>query len=358
MAGVRLENLTKNFGPVEVIRGIDLEIADGEFVVFVGPSGCGKSTLLRLIAGLETASAGEVWIGDRKVTRQPPAARGVSMVFQSYALYPHMTVYRNIAFGLVRARMGTRTVKERVGDVSRMLEISELMDRYPRQLSGGQRQRVAIARAIVREPQVFLFDEPLSNLEAALRARTRLEIAHMHDDLSATMVYVTHDQLEAMTLADRIVLLNGGRIEQAGTPDDLYRRPATRFAAEFIGAPAMNLMPVTIDDRTARLPSGERLPLSDVVRAGTATLGIRPEHIGLAEVAAPDALPARVTMVEELGEARIIHATLREGTTLLLRHAIDPTPREGEGIGLRLDPQRLHLFDEQGVRIEPGRSRT
>jgi len=352
VASVRLENLTKDFGPVEVIRGIDLDIADGEIMVFVGPSGCGKSTLLRLIAGLESATAGEIWIGDRKVTQEPPAARGVSMVFQSYALYPHMTVYRNIAFGLSLAKTAKQTVKERVQAVAEMLQIAELLDRYPRQLSGGQRQRVAIARAIVREPQVFLFDEPLSNLEAALRAQTRLEIARLHDDLAATMIYVTHDQLEAMTLADRIVLLNRGRIEQIGTPTELYHRPCTRFAAEFIGAPAMNLLPVTIEGQTARLPSGDCLPLEGSTDAAKATLGIRAENLALSDPSAPDSFPARVMRIEELGEARLIHVALRDGTALVLRDTSEPPPREDEMVAVRFDRKRLHLFDDQGVRIK------
>ncbi len=354
MAGVRLENLTKRFDSVEVIRGVDLDIADGEIVVFVGPSGCGKSTLLRLIAGLEDATQGEIWIGERKVTQLAPAARGVSMVFQSYALYPHMTVYRNIAFGLSLAKTAKQTVTERVRAVAEMLQIAELLDRYPRQLSGGQRQRVAIARAIVRQPQVFLFDEPLSNLEAALRAQTRLEIARLHEELAATMIYVTHDQLEAMTLADRIVLLNRGRIEQVGKPADIYHHPLTRFAAEFIGAPAMNLIPVAIADQTAQLPAGNRLKLPGFANIDRATLGVRAENISLADAAAPDALAARVVRIEELGEARLVHAALRDGTMLVLRHADDPTPREDEEIRLRFDPRRLHLFDDKGVRIEPG----
>jgi ABC-type sugar transport system ATPase subunit len=352
MASVRLQNLTKDFGPVAVIRGIDLDIADGEIVVFVGPSGCGKSTLLRLIAGLESATAGEIWIGDRNVTQEPPAARGVSMVFQSYALYPHMTVYRNIAFGLSLAKTAKVTVEERVRAVTEMLQIADLLDRYPRQLSGGQRQRVAIARAIVREPRVFLFDEPLSNLEAALRAQTRLEIARLHDDLAATMIYVTHDQLEAMTLADRIVLLNRGRIEQIGTPTDLYHRPVTRFAAEFIGAPAMNLIPIAIKGGHAWLPSGDRLPLADAADTGKATLGVRAESIKLADTSSPEAFPARVVRIEELGEARLIHVALRDGTMLVLRDAGEPPPREDEQVGLLFDRNRLHLFDERGVRMK------
>jgi len=352
MAGVRLENLRKRFGDTEVIRGIDLDVADGEFLVFVGPSGCGKSTLLRLVAGLEEADCGRVLIGGRDVTRLPPAHRGVSVVFQSYALYPHMSAYENIAFGLRRSGASGATVDERTRRVAAMLGIGELLHRRPRELSGGQRQRVAIARAIVREPQVYLFDEPLSNLDAALRAQTRLEIARLHDELSATMIFVTHDQLEAMTLADRIVLLRDGRIEQAGTPAELYRRPASRFAAEFIGSPKMNLVPVVVEDGAAVLPSGRRLVLP-VPRSGPAELGVRPENLALVAADAPDALPARVLHVEELGEARIVHVDAG-GTRFALRRSSDaPAPARGETVALRLDAARLHWFAQDGRRVEP-----
>jgi len=348
MAGVSLENLVKRFGETEVIRGIDLEVANGEFVVFVGPSGCGKSTLLRLIAGLEAATSGTIRIGEADVTRVAPARRGVSMVFQSYALYPHMNVYKNIAFGLTLAKASKESVDERVRRAAEMLQITPLLARRPRELSGGQRQRVAIARAIVREPQVFLFDEPLSNLDAALRAQTRLEIARMHEDLAATMIYVTHDQLEAMTLADRIVLLNAGRIEQVGSPTDLYHRPATRFAAEFMGSPTMNMLPVTVETGHAVLASGERIALPGVGYAGRADLGVRPENLSLAE----EGLKAKVVLVEELGEARIVHAALSDGTLLSVRHAADgPEPARHQAVHLRLDPDRLHLFGEDGKRI-------
>ncbi|MCL4764754.1 MAG: sn-glycerol-3-phosphate ABC transporter ATP-binding protein UgpC [Hyphomicrobiaceae bacterium] len=351
MAGVRLDNVTKRFGGTEVIRSIDLDIADGELLVFVGPSGCGKSTILRLIAGLEEVTSGTIWIGGKDVTHLPPARRGVSMVFQSYALYPHMDAYKNIAFGLQMSGTGGETVDQRVRRVADMLQIGGLLHRKPRELSGGQRQRVAIARAIVREPQVFLFDEPLSNLDAALRAQTRLEIARLHDELKATMIYVTHDQLEAMTLADRIVLLNAGRIEQAGQPTELYRRPATRFAAEFIGSPKMNIVPVQVEAGEAILPSGDRLQVA-TQRGGPADLGVRPENIALTRAGEPNALSARVLHVEELGESRIIHAALRNGTALAVRHPADsPTPRKGEEIALRPDPDRLHLFNRDGLRM-------
>ena len=352
MAGVRLEKVTKRFGRTEVIRDVDLEVADGEFLVVVGPSGCGKSTVLRLIAGLEEVTSGRIWIGGKDVTNLPPAKRGVSMVFQSYALYPHMDAYKNIAFGLQMSGTSGETVDQRVRRVARMLQIDDLLHRKPRELSGGQRQRVAIARAIVREPQVFLFDEPLSNLDAALRAQTRLELTRLHDELKATMIYVTHDQLEAMTLADRIVLLNKGRIEQAGKPADLYRRPATRFAAEFIGSPRMNFLPVSVEARAVILPSGERVPVA-TTHSGPADLGVRAENIALAAFGEPDTLRARVLHIEELGDSRIIHAALDGGTALAFRHPADaPTPRKGDEVAIRLDPDRIHLFGRDGMRIE------
>ena len=352
MAGVRLEKVTKRFGRTEVIRDVDLEVADGEFLVVVGPSGCGKSTVLRLIAGLEEVTSGRIWIGGKDVTNLPPAKRGVSMVFQSYALYPHMDAYKNIAFGLQMSGTSGETVDQRVRRVAEMLQISDLLHRKPRELSGGQRQRVAIARAIVREPQVFLFDEPLSNLDAALRAQTRLEIARLHDELKTTMIYVTHDQLEAMTLADRIVLLNAGRIEQAGKPIELYRRPQTRFVAEFIGSPRMNILPVTIEAGVAILPSGDRVPVSSQF-SGPADLGIRPENISLVAPEDPGAIRARVLHVEELGESRIIHAALSDGPTLSVRYPSDArAPHKGDAIALCLHPEHLHLFGRDGKRLQ------
>ncbi|HEX7073964.1 MAG TPA: ABC transporter ATP-binding protein [Hyphomicrobiaceae bacterium] len=352
MAGVRLEKVTKRFGRTEVIRDVDLEVADGEFLVVVGPSGCGKSTVLRLIAGLEEVTSGRIWIGGKDVTNLPPAKRGVSMVFQSYALYPHMDAYKNIAFGLQMSGTSGETVDQRVRRVARMLQIDDLLHRKPRELSGGQRQRVAIARAIVREPQVFLFDEPLSNLDAALRAQTRLELTRLHDELKATMIYVTHDQLEAMTLADRIVLLNAGRIEQAGKPTELYQQPATRFVAEFIGSPKMNILPVTVEAGVVILPSGERLQ-APVAHDGPADLGIRPENIALVTREEANAIRARVLHVDELGESRIIHAALDGRTTLAIRHPADrPAPSKGDEIAVRLDPRHLHLFAPDGSRVQ------
>lgn len=351
MARVQLQNLVKRFGKTEVIRDIDLDIAEGEFTVFVGPSGCGKSTLLRLVAGLEEATSGIIRIGDEDVTHSPPSKRGTAMVFQSYALYPHMNAYRNIAFGLKMAGASTESVDQRVRRVADMLQIGNLLDRRPRELSGGQRQRVAIARAIVREPRVFLFDEPLSNLDAALRAQTRLEIARLHDELPSTMIYVTHDQQEAMTLADRIVLLNKGRIEQVGKPTELYRQPATRFAAEFIGLPPMNIIPAQIEGRRATLRSGDSIEL-DVAFSGAVDLGIRPEAVALGHDDGTAGLPARVVHVEDLGDTRFVHASLGDGSRLVVRHdSEEAIPSKGDRIHLHLPGDRLYFFGEDGRRL-------
>ncbi len=351
MARVQLQNLVKRFDRTEVIRGIDLDIAAGEFTVFVGPSGCGKSTLLRLIAGLEEVTSGTIRIGEEDVTHSPPSRRGTAMVFQSYALYPHMDAYKNIAFGLKMAGTSPESVDQRVRRVADMLQIGGLLERRPRELSGGQRQRVAIARAIVREPRVFLFDEPLSNLDAALRAQTRLEIARLHDELPSTMIYVTHDQQEAMTLADRIVLLNKGRIEQVGRPTELYRKPATRFVAEFIGLPPMNIVPVRMEAGRAMLRNGDSIAL-DVPLSGAADLGIRPEAVALAHDDGAGALPARVAHVEDLGDASFVHASLGDGSRLVVRHGSEgAVPRKGDRIHLHLPADRLHFFGEDGRRL-------
>ena len=316
MAEIRLRNVNKRFGGVQVINDVSLDIADGEFCVFVGPSGCGKSTLLRMVAGLEEITTGELDIGGKRVTRLPPSARGVAMVFQSYALYPHMTVYDNMAFGLQLARTGKPDIDARVRRAADILALGPLLQRLPKELSGGQRQRVAIGRAIVRSPGVFLFDEPLSNLDAALRVQTRIEIAKLHASLRASMIYVTHDQVEAMTLADRIVLLNAGEamrrdgsIAQVGRPLDLYHRPANLFVAGFIGSPKMNVLPATLAGAT---PERAELVLRDGTRASarvdattlpagaTVTLGIRPEHVGLAPAGGTGALAGRASHVEQL----------------------------------------------------------
>jgi ABC-type sugar transport system ATPase subunit len=288
MAELTLKQIRKSFGALEVIKGIDLEVRSGEFVVFVGPSGCGKSTLLRIIAGLEESTSGSLTIGDKDVTYAEPSERGIAMVFQSYALYPHMTVAENIGFGLSLARRPKAEIEAKVRAAAETLQLSQLLDRKPKQLSGGQRQRVAIGRAIVRDPKVFLFDEPLSNLDASLRAQMRLEISELHARLKTTMIYVTHDQVEAMTMADKIVVLKGGAIEQVGSPMELYRHPATPFVAGFIGSPRMNLY------------SGEIAE-----RFGCKTYGIRPEHIKLSET--DGQWQGKVRHVERLGAEAIIH---------------------------------------------------
>ncbi len=350
MASVHLQNVAKRFGSTEVIRELDLRIESGEFVVFVGASGSGKSTLLRMIAGLENASAGRILIGDRDVTDLPPSERGVSMVFQSYALYPHMNVRDNISFGLKMARSSSETIKARVARVAKMLQIEALLDRKPAQLSGGQRQRVAIARAIVREPAVFLFDEPLSNLDAALRAHTRLEIAELHRSLGATMVYVTHDQTEAMSLADRMVLLKDGRIEQVGAPHELYHRPATRYVGAFLGSPGMNFLEVAgvEDGGMAVLESGGRVRMPEGGAAAVRTLGIRPEDITIGDAG----LEATVVHVEDLGEACVVHARIGERQEVAVRvRGSGERPRVGKPVRLELAAERMHLFDGQGRRI-------
>ena len=354
MAQLRLAGIAKRFGAAEAVAGVDLEIQAGGFCVLVGPSGCGKSTLLRLIAGLETPDAGDLFIGGRRMNDVPPAERGVAMVFQSYALYPHLTAYRNMAFGL-RVAQG-ESVDVRVRAAARTLRIEDLLDRRPAQLSGGQRQRVAIGRAIVRQPQVFLFDEPLSNLDAALRVEMRLEIARLHRRLGTTMVYVTHDQVEAMTLADRLVVLHRGRVAQVGRPLEVYRRPADRFVAGFIGSPPMNLLPATLrenrgDAAVLELDGGPTLvlPLRLEQKAGSrVTLGIRPEH---PSVATDGTLGFAVELVEELGDGRLLHGRLDGGQPFALRRHGEATAGRGERLTLALDPAHLHLFDAEGWRL-------
>ncbi len=331
MGRIELSGLRKSFGATEVLRGIDLVVEDGAFCVFVGPSGCGKSTLLRLIAGLEEASDGRIAIDGRDVTRLPPYDRGLSMVFQSYALYPHMSVRDNIAFGLRTARLPEARVAAKVAEAARMLRLEPLLDRRPAALSGGQRQRVAIGRAIVREPAAFLFDEPLSNLDAALRADTRLEIAALHRQLAATMIYVTHDQVEAMTLADRIVVLDGGRIMQAGSPRDLYDRPANLFVAGFLGSPRMNLVP------------GAGLGMT------AATVGLRPEALRVAAAGA-GRLDGEVSAMEFLGADLIVVAETPAGR-MTLRTGPATAVTTGDRIGIAFDAGDLHPFGADGNRI-------
>ncbi len=358
MGHIRLTNVKKSFGAVDVIHDINLEIEDGEFVVFVGPSGCGKSTLLRMIAGLDRPSSGELAIDGKVVNTVPAADRGLAMVFQSYALYPHMSVRQNLAFGLENTRMPKADIAERITEAARMLEIEAYLDRRPGQLSGGQRQRVAIGRAIVRRPVAFLLDEPLSNLDAELRGSTRAELAALHARLSATMIYVTHDQVEAMTLADRIVVLRAGRIEQVGTPLELYNRPANRFVAGFIGSPHMNFLDGTIDaagnGRTVvTLAGGQRLELPSTGITGKAgsrvTVGVRPQHITLGR--SESSIAARLTLVEALGAETVLHADLAGQKILVVapgQHDLAP----GATIDLSFATTPVHLFGEEGLRLE------
>ncbi|MCO6179663.1 ABC transporter ATP-binding protein [Ciceribacter sp. RN22] len=358
MGHIRLTNVKKSFGAVDVIHDINLEIADGEFVVFVGPSGCGKSTLLRMIAGLDRPSSGELAIDGKVVNSVSAADRGLAMVFQSYALYPHMSVRQNLAFGLENTRMPKAEIAERITEAARMLEIEAYLDRRPGQLSGGQRQRVAIGRAIVRRPVAFLLDEPLSNLDAELRGSTRAELAALHARLSATMIYVTHDQVEAMTLADRIVVLRAGRIEQVGTPLELYNRPANRFVAGFIGSPHMNFLDGTVEaagpGRTViSLAGGQRLELPSAGPVGTpgagVTVGVRPQHITLGR--SESSLSAKLTLVEALGAETVFHANLAGQKILIVapgQHDLAP----GATIDLSFASAPIHLFSEAGLRLQ------
>jgi multiple sugar transport system ATP-binding protein len=354
MAEVVLKNVVKRFGGVEIIHGVDLDIKDGEFVVFVGPSGCGKSTLLRLIAGLEDITAGDMYIGERRVNALSPKERGIAMVFQSYALYPHMTVYENMAFGLELAKSSKKEIDEAVRKAADILELTPLLDRLPKQLSGGQRQRVAIGRAIVREPKVFLFDEPLSNLDAALRVQMRIEIAKLHKDMGVTMIYVTHDQVEAMTLADKIVVLNAGNVEQVGHPLELYHNPQNLFVAGFIGSPRMNFIETTVDSATGDtitmgLPGGGRAVAKvDGSRAQVGqkvTLGIRPEHIVLEP--SDSEVTGTIDVIEQLGEAYLLHVRLADRSLVTAKLPGDAHQKEGDEVRLGFDGALCHVFDER-----------
>ncbi|WP_110648472.1 ABC transporter ATP-binding protein [Salinicola peritrichatus] len=361
---VELLGIRKKYGTSEVIRGVDLNVGRGEFVVFVGPSGCGKSTLLRMIAGLEEISDGDLRIEGRSVKNLPPAKRGISMVFQSYALYPHLSVEDNMGFGLKQAKTDKAVIKNKVAEAARMLQLEELLTRRPRQLSGGQRQRVAIGRAIVRDPTVFLFDEPLSNLDAALRVQMRLEIARLHKEMNATMIYVTHDQTEAMTLADRIVVLNQGRIEQVGTPLELYTAPLTKFVAGFIGSPRMNFLPALItrsDDATAivELPNGTRLkaPRLSIPRdtEQRIILGVRPHEITLPDrsesIATDITLGGRIEVIENLGNSTLLHIRTGGDTLLTVERSGIALHRADEIINVGIDLAHCHCFDGNGKRL-------
>lgn len=362
MAQLDLSGIKKRYNNVEVLRGIDLSVADGEFCAFVGPSGCGKSTLLRMIAGIDEVSEGRVAIGARDVTSLEPADRGIAMVFQSYALYPHMTVAENMGFALKLARVPRARIAEKVNKAARILQLEELLQRRPRDLSGGQRQRVAIGRAIVREPEIFLFDEPLSNLDAGLRVGMRIELAKLKQELRATMIYVTHDQVEAMTLADRIVVLNAGKVEQVGAPLELYHRPSNRFVAAFIGSPHMNFFDarvVSIHDEAAEVEflggSRIRVPLAHAVEVGEpVSLGIRPEHLKLDQTL-DTAFEARIQVSELLGGESYLHllggASGPAATAFVVRTDSPVRRMPGEVVRLGVCAAACHLFDASGITV-------
>ena len=332
MGSIKLENVTKSFGSVEVIPPLDLEINEGEFVVFVGPSGCGKSTLLRLIAGLEDVTSGTVFIDGEDATSVRPARRGLAMVFQSYALYPHMSVRKNIAFPLKMAGLDPAEIDRKVDGAANVLNLTDYLDRRPGQLSGGQRQRVAIGRAIVREPKAFLFDEPLSNLDAALRVNMRLEISELHHNLKTTMVYVTHDQIEAMTMAEKIVVLRDGLIEQVGSPLELYRNPSNLFVAGFIGSPKMNFL------------TGE-----NAGNHGAYTIGIRPEHLTLSQESG--LWKGTVGVAEHLGSDTFLYVALEDGTPITVRAEGEVERGHGDTVYVSADPEKVHRFGEDGIAI-------
>ncbi|MFI2765884.1 ABC transporter ATP-binding protein [Ruegeria faecimaris] len=351
MTGVTLNQTIKRYGQTQVIHGIDLEIEDGEFCVFVGPSGCGKSTLLRMIAGLEETTEGQIYIGAREVTHQDPAKRGVAMVFQTYALYPHMTVAENMGFGLRMNGVAKAEIDRKVQEASGILKLDQYLKRKPKALSGGQRQRVAIGRAIVRGPEVFLFDEPLSNLDAELRVEMRVEIARLHNEIGATMIYVTHDQVEAMTMADKIVVLRDGRIEQVGAPMDLYRDPDNKFVAGFIGSPAMNFLDCDIVDGQVTHPAiTQPLPVPASVPLGLSrvTLGIRPEHIQVDR----SGDTCTVDLTEALGGVSYSYLLTSNGDKLIVEEREDERSKQGTRIGISIRPERTMLFDpETGLRL-------
>ena len=360
MAEIRLDNVSKSFGAVSVIRDISLTVNSGELMVFLGPSGSGKSTLLRMIAGLESIDSGTLTIGGVRSEAWPPGQRNVAMVFQNYALYPHMTVRENMAFGLRNIGLPAPEIETRVNDAARMLEMDQLLARRPAQLSGGQRQRAAIGRAIVKEPKAFLFDEPLSNLDAALRVRTRVELAQLHQRMKATMIYVTHDQTEAMTLADRIVVLNQCRIEQIGTPMDIYLKPASRFVASFIGSPGMNFLPVEVTGRgltPVRFGNGFELEINaPVPHPGRFDLGIRPEAVRLVtdgDVPQNQTTDAKVSVVERLGERTLAYCALDDGSELIAQDIGRSDVRPGDRVRISIDPSAVHFFDAAGQAYQP-----
>jgi len=352
MAEIRIENLNKSFGGVQVLHDVSLTISEREFCVFVGPSGCGKSTLLRLIAGLEDVSSGRIFIGGKDVTNLEPYDRQLAMVFQSYALYPHMNVRENIAFALRTAKIPEVQITKKIAEATRILQLDDYLDRKPSALSGGQRQRVAIGRAIVREPIAFLFDEPLSNLDAALRAETRVEIAALHRSLNATTIYVTHDQTEAMTLADRIVVLKDGKIMQTGSPPELYDNPENVFVAQFLGSPKMNILDAELTGTGIRVLGQNEVVFSHGFSPLPIQLGIRPEVISLVS---PDKVlfSGQVTLNEFHGGSRTVIAAIGAGTSVTLQLPTGQSPAVGEHIGLHCDPDNFHIFHANGERLQP-----
>ncbi len=352
MASISIKDIVKRYGSGpkanQVIHGVSAEVADGEFIVIVGPSGCGKSTLLRMVAGLEEISGGQISIGGRVVNDVEPADRDIAMVFQNYALYPHMSVFDNMAYGLKIAKVPMAEIKARVDKAAKILEIGPFLERKPRELSGGQRQRVAMGRAIVRQPSVFLFDEPLSNLDAKLRAQTRLEIQKLHRELGVTSLFVTHDQVEAMTLAQRMIVMNGGRMEQIGTPEEVYVRPATTFVAGFIGSPPMNLLKGQADG-TCFTVGADTLPMPGAApRSGELILGLRPEHAELHVITSEPASagwPLKVEMVEMLGAERLVYARLGESLFTVRIDATLTPPSVGDRVNVQMKAEHLHWFD-------------
>jgi multiple sugar transport system ATP-binding protein len=364
MATVTLNNICKQFAETEVIKGVDLDIGDREFVVFVGPSGCGKSTLLRMIAGLEEITSGELLIDGQRANDVSPSDRGLAMVFQTYALYPHMTVADNMAFSLKLAGVSKVQRDQRTREVARVLQLEALLNRKPRELSGGQRQRVAIGRALVRNPKVFLFDEPLSNLDAALRVQTRIELARLHDSLQTTMIYVTHDQIEAMTLADKIVVLQNGKVEQVGAPMELYHQPRNLFVAGFIGSPKMNFLPVTVtavngSEATVKLPSNSTVNVpvqpGQLAVGETATLGIRPEHLQINQTPAA-ALSGEVVVVEKLGGETYLYVQIVGGESLVVRTDGSNRSQLHDRVSIHVDGHFCHLFSAQGEAVSKSQS--
>ena len=359
MAGISLKGLRKSYGTAHVIKGVDIEIEEGEFCVFVGPSGCGKSTLLRMIAGLEDISVGDLTIDAKRVNDLPPSERGVAMVFQSYAIFPHMTVRENVAFGLTIAGASKEEKDAKVAEAARILQMEHLLDRRPSQLSGGQRQRVAIGRAIVRKPKVFLFDEPLSNLDAALRMDMRMEIGKLHHQLGATMIYVTHDQVEAMTLADKIVVLKEGRVMQIGAPMELYHNPANLFVAGFLGAPSMNFLDVTVQSvqgDKAMVVSPVLSPIEVSAKRGPfkpgarAILGLRPQYL---TVEAGGQLSGKIALTERLGAETVLDIRTSDGKALVAALGHDVVYPIGTEVALRFDPEKAHLFQPEETASAP-----